>query len=279
MAIALDWEAEGVGYRPHSDAPWGAWALRVAFAVIACGVLLIGGSANAGGQTQVATISGCYDCLGQFDTPTLVFNNSTGGTLDNAQMVLTGYQADNNGITETVALGNLGAGPSQFNWGSIPGANGGLTPGNLTAGDYDDEFINTNKIINDPTCGGGGCVVGGGPQWYAQVGNFNVVFTATVSGGQYNGDKVYSVFSPTTNATGGFVAWEGLNAAGFSEQPCCDVHSGTVTGDLANIYLGTPPVGGAPEPSTWAMLLLGVGVIGGGLRMSQRKAGMAPTPS
>ena len=137
--------------------------------------------------TTVATISGCYDC-GVFDTPSLIFNNTTGGTLTNAQLVLTGYQGQNNGLSATVNLGTLGAGSTQFFWGSLPGVPSATTPGNLTANDYDDQYIGTSAIIKDPTCGGGGCEPGGGPQWYAQVGNFSVTFTATVSGGAFNGD-------------------------------------------------------------------------------------------
>jgi hypothetical protein len=34
---------------------------------------------------------------------------------------------------------------------------------------------------------------------------------------------------------------------------------------------------GIPEPSTWAMMLIGIGLIGGGLRMARRKTGMALT--
>ena len=206
--------------------------------------------------TTVATISGCYDC-GVFDTPSLIFNNTTGGTLTNAQLVLSGYQGDNNGLSATVNLGTLGAGSTQFFWGSLPGVSSSTSPGNLTAYDYDDQYIGTSKIINDPTCGGGGCAPGGGPQWYADVGNFKVTFTAKVSGGAFNGDSVFSVFSPATNATGGFVGWEGLSPGGFSESPLYDVHTGVVTGDLANIDLGVPPTG-APEPATLSLLALGV---------------------
>ncbi len=216
---------------------------------------------NPASATTVATISGCYDC-GVFDTPSLIFNNSTGGTLTNAQMVLTGYQGQNNGLTATVNLGTLATGSTQFFWGSLPGAPSGTTPGNLTAYDYDDQYIGTSAIINDPTCGGGGCASGGGSQWYAKVGNFSVTFTAIVSGGAFDGKAVFSVFSPTSNATGGFVGWEGLDENGFSESPLYDVHTGIVTGDLANIDLGVPPVGGVPEPSTWAMMILGLAGVG-----------------
>lgn len=219
------------------------------------------------GQTQVATISGCYDCLGQFDTPVLVINNSTGGTITNAQMLLTGYQGDNNGQSATVSLGTLAAGSTQLNWGGLPGSNGSTSPFNLTAYDYDDEFINTQYQIPTSDCGNVlGCVSGGGPQWYAQTGNFEVTFSGTVSGGQYDGQSVYAQFTPANNATGGFVPWEGLDATGYSEQPCCDQHSGTVTGDLANIFLGTAPPPGVPEPATWAMMLAGFAVVGAGLR-------------
>lgn len=209
-------------------------------------------------STTVATIDGCYDCL-FFDTPALVVNNSTGGNLVNAQMVLNGYQGLNNGLTATVSLGTLGSGATNLIWGFLPGVSSATVPGNLTAYDYDDQYIGTSHIIIDPTCGGGGCVAGGGPQWYAQVGNFSVTFTAVVSGGAFDGQPVFSVFDPSNNATGGFVPFIGLDALGFSEQSCCDIHQGGLTNDLANIDLGVPPV---PEPSTWAMMLLGFAGLG-----------------
>jgi hypothetical protein len=239
---------------------WGVRTMKIrvgfaAFIVVAAGALATMASANA---TTVATISGCYDC-GVFDTASLIFNNTTGGTLTNATIVLQGYQAQNNGIGATVNLGSLGTGSTQFFWGSLPGVPSATVPGNLTAYDYDDEYTGTSAIINDPTCGGGGCAPGGGPQWYADVGNFQVTFTAVVSGGAYDGQSVFSVFSPNSNATGGFVGWEGLDPNGFSESPLYDVHTGVVTGDLANIDLGLPPTG-APEPTT--LSLLGVGLAG-----------------
>lgn len=221
-------------------------------------------SATPAGATTVATIGGCYDCY-VYDTPTLIINNTTGGTMTNAQLLLTGYQGANNGQTLTVNLGTLATGTTQLNWGSLPGVSGSTTPNNLAAYDYDDEFIGTSSIINSPTCGGG-CVPAGSPVYYAQVGNFSVTFTAVISGGLYNGQSVYSVFSPTTNATGSFVGWEGLDPSGYSEQPGYDVHTGIVTGHLADINLGLPPILGVPEPATWAMMLVGFGGIGFAVR-------------
>lgn len=225
-------------------------------------------------QTEVATISGCYDCL-SYDTAGLIINNTTGGTLTNAQMVLNGYQGDNKGLTATVDLGTLGNSTTLI-WGSLPGVSGALTPFSLTAGDYDDEFIGTSEWIPNTNCSSpgnpntAGCVSGGGPQWYAKPGNFSVTFTATVSGGAFNGQSVFAVFSPDSNATGSFNSWEGLNEQGYSEDPCCDVHAGGLTGDLANIYLGTPPPPPAPEPDTLALAGLGLGLIAFAMRRRLR---------
>jgi hypothetical protein len=62
----------------------------------------------------------------------------------------------------------------------------------------------------------------------------------------------------SSNATGGFVGWEGLDPNGLSET-VYDDHSGTFSGTMANIDLGVPPV---PEASTWAMMILGFAGLG-----------------
>jgi len=211
--------------------------------------------------TIVATIQGAYNKDG-YDTPELDFFNTSGGTLTNAQMVLTGYQGLNNGVTQTVPLADFGAGQTDIVWGYIPGAPSGTTPGNLTAYDYDDEWGNTPPGYTNP-----GCVVGG--SLCSLVGNFKVVFTATISGGIYNGDPVYAVFSPNNNYTGGFVGWEGLDPTGLSET-IYDDHSGSFDGTMAVIQIGTAPV---PELSTWAMMLAGFAGVGlAGYRSARRAA-------
>ena len=236
------------------------------------GILLIHAPlAHASPVTLVSTISGCYDCL-DFDTPGLVINNTSGGTLTNAQLVLKGYQGLNIGISETVSLGSLAAGSTNFVWGSLPGVSNATVPYNLSAYDYDDEFIGTSHIIPSTNCGStAGCVSGGGPQWYADVGNFSLTFTATVSGGAFDSQSVFAVFSPASNATGGFISFEGLDPSGYSEQPCCDIHSGGLTGDLANITLGTPPAS-VPEPAALTVFGFGLLLIGAFVGMRRRIA-------
>jgi hypothetical protein len=148
-----------------------------------------------------------------------------------------------------VDLGNLPIGDSTFIWGSLPGVSGALVPHNLTAGDYDDEWGGTTS---DPRC-----VINGALCSF--VGNFRVAFNSTVSGGPFDGQTVGSAFDPSHNATGGFVPWEGLTDDGLSEASCCDVHSGSITGVLAVISLGSK---GVPEPATWATMLVGFGMLG-----------------
>ena len=225
-------------------------------------LLFVPFAAPMSASASVATINGCYDCLSG-DTPGLQFNVPVGISLTGAQMVITGYNGINTGLTATVNLGTIGSGLTNAVWGSLPGVSGSLTPGNMTAGDYDDQYIGTSHIL--PNSGatancGGTCVSGGGPQWYADVGSFTITFTATISGGVNDGKAVFSVFSDAVNATGGFVPWVGLDQNGFSEQPCCDIHSGGITNDLANIDLGTPPA--VPIPAALPLFATGIGGLG-----------------
>jgi hypothetical protein len=214
---------------------------------VAAGALTLASSAYA---TTVATISGSYD-LAYYDTPALTFHNTSGGTLDNATLFLQGYQKGtlNYGITETIHLGNLAVGDTTSIWGFLPGGTSG--PGSLSAYDYDDSWGNTPAGYTNPNC-----VVGA--SLCSLVGNFRVVFNATISGGLFNGKAVSSDFSPTSNYTGGFVGWEGLDPTGLSES-IYDQHQGSITGTLAAINLG---VTGVPEPSTWAMMLVGFAGLG-----------------
>lgn len=191
--------------------------------------------------TLVATISGAYDVC-EYDTPCLEFHNTTNFDFTSAQMVLTGYGAGtlNNGLSQTVNLPNLVANvDTDVNWGTSGSA------GQFYIYDYDDSYgFQATCPFPDPINAG----------LCAQIGNFKVTFTAL-----WDGHSIYSVFSPTTNASGGFVGWEGVDPNGWSENPLYDVHTGSLTGVLANIYEGTVPV---PEPSALGMFGLGTLMLG-----------------
>jgi hypothetical protein len=148
-------------------------------------------------------------------------------------------------VTQTVPLANMGGGVTNVVWLGNAGP--------LFTYDYDDSkgntpsgYTNPNRIINASLC--------------SLVGNFQVTFTATISGGTYNGASVYAQFSPNTNYTGGFVGWEGLDPTGLSET-IYDQHSGSFSGTMAIVQIDTPPPP-VPEASTWAMMLLGFGGLG-----------------
>ena len=227
--------------------------------------LTAAGAANAG--TVVATIDGCYDCL-FYDTPGLTFHNTSGGTFINAQMILTPYQPGTltYGLTpQVIPLGTMGGGDTKVIW---KDGYGGTVKGDLFSYDYDDSYGNTPSGYTNANCVVGAALC-------SLVGNFSVTFTATVSGGTFNGDPIFSVFSPTTNQTGGFIGWEGLDPTGLSET-IYDQHTtstSTVNGTLANIELGTPP-SPVPEPKSYAVLLGGLGLMMGfvALRWRQKAA-------
>jgi hypothetical protein len=244
-------------------------------ALAAAGVLALAGAVRPAQATIVATIVGAYD-KDLYDTPELDLTNSSGGQLINAQMVLRGYQPGTNnfGIVQTVPLSPgysfLNGSTTDIIWGQIPGfANyPSVGPaGSLTSYDYDDEWGNTPAGYTNPACVVGAALC-------SPVGNFSVTFTATISGGTFNGDPVFSVFSPTTNFTGGFVGWEGINQDGVSES-VFDEHSGSFSGTLAIVQIGTPPA--TPEPSTWAMMLIGFGGLGFAAYRARMRAKAAVT--
>jgi hypothetical protein len=166
------------------------------------------------------------------------------------------------GLTpQTIDLPDMGAGDTNVTW--LDGYSG-TVEGDLFSYDFDDSYGNDPAGYTNPDCVVGSALC-------SLVGNFSVTFTAVISGGAFDGDSIFSVFSPTTNQTGGFIGWEGLDPTGLSET-VYDQHSGstsTVNGTLANIELGTPPPP-APEPGTCAMLLGGIGLLGLAHRRRQK---------
>ncbi len=238
--------------------------------------------------TLVATIYGQYDTSGigslpsavtsglnwygnssVYDTPTLFFVNPTGYNISNAQMVLSvstavnnGQNTLNNGLSQTVNLGTISnTGVTQVNWGNA---------GPLFSYDYDDMYSsNYGKGIAGNSGSSAECSLNiSQPQWFnfcAPTGNFKVSFTGTLSGtGALNGQSVAAVFGEV-NVNGQYVGWQGLDPNGWSENATYDVHTGSVSGVLANIYIGTTgtvPTSPVPEPSEYALMASGLGLLG-----------------
>ena len=219
--------------------------------------------------TTVATIDGNYDGT-SYDTPALIFHNTSGGTFINAQIVLTGYSvndpsnpgtAQNAGTVQTVTLPDMGAGDTVVWWnhgaiGGIGTHSGTTIAGDLFSWDYDDSWGNTPSGYTNSACTLGQSLC-------SKVGNFSVTFTAKISGGAFDGSPVFSVFSPDSNDTGGFLGWEGLDLFGVSESGF-DQHSGsnsTVNGTLAHIDIGTPP-STTPLPGALPLFASGLSALG-----------------
>ena len=163
-------------------------------------------------------------------------------TSPNVTLTLTGYQGQNNGVVQSRVISNVGANSSLDYFWLDP-----TTAGDLFSYDYDD--TGGNSASPNALCVQGQALC-------AYVGNFYVTFTA-----DWNGQSIYSQFSPSDNATGTFIGWEGLDPNGLSETVYDDHSSGGPNGVLANIYEGTPPpIGETPEPGS--LLLLGTGLAG-----------------
>ena len=230
---------------------------KLAVLSIAAGFLFAASTHSAlATPTLVSTIDGYY---GQYvsDDAELTISNTTGYDFTDVQLTLTGYQGLNNGVVQTVSLGTISAySDPLINW------SGGLYAQDLFADDYDDEY--PNQYPGATSAPNAACTINDGiynePQYYwcADVGNFYVTMTA-----QWNGQSIYSQFSPSDNATGTFIGWEGLDPNGWSESIYDDHSSGGPNGVLANIFVGTPPpipTGTTPEPSSF--VLLGTGLVG-----------------
>jgi hypothetical protein len=106
---------------------------------------------------------------------------------------------------------------------------------------------------------------------------FNNVIFSTAGNAPYSFDSggigfyaagVYNYYSPS-EPNAAFNVWGNGGSSGTLAT--------TASYDVNTPFNGTYTISAVAEPAAWAMMLVGVGMIGGGLRMARRKSGMALT--
>jgi len=128
------------------------------------------------------------------------------------------------------------------------------------------------------------------------------VTTTTILATNQSGPYAFGAISPVTLAPGDYQlqAYGGQGNTnfntGFTATPTTDpltfdtlggrltegtdyynLGPGLATTSDAHFYASADFMASrVPEPATWAMMLLGAGLIGGGLRLTHRKNGLAP---
>jgi hypothetical protein len=152
-----------------------------------------------------------------------------------------------------------------------------LTGANTTTGVYDFSysFTNTNPSISNlvnfgfttaPTLLN---ITGTGMNFYLDPNNFPGGFTVNACAGPSGNNTCDAANGQADAFSGTFELSFGQNVSSISLNNFVDRYAslsqiGGVSGE------GTP-VGGVPEPATWAMMLLGFGAIGMTMRRSRRR--------
>ena len=125
--------------------------MRNAFLAVAGAVAMLLCAQSLRANTVISTINGYYD-VDEYDTPSLHISNSTltnlgtAYTFTNASLLLTAYQGDNTGHTNSTSIADIASGAT-----SVLVWNGALGGGTgLFAYDYDDTDGGHTCLTPDP---------------------------------------------------------------------------------------------------------------------------------
>lgn len=136
------------------------------------------------------------------------------------------------------------------------------------AGSTTDRWLSTNTATDTVTFGAftGGVSGLGGFFFGSDVAGLFKAGSVTVSATDADGTVTQNIVGATTSSFLGFVSSGPLFSASVSAvQPS----SGFLWPTINNLTLGS--VSAVPEPSTWAMMLLGFGFIGWSIRSAKRR--------
>jgi len=162
------------------------------------------------------------------------------------------------GFSASAATTNLGA----ANIGT-PLAFGGIVP---AAGGFIDDFLFTL-----PANGGSGYSVVNFPLSIPGLGNFNILLTgmalfSDADATPWNGNETL------LNSVAGGPNSLGLTFGATGGGNMILQVSGTANGSLGGLYNGAISVSPVPEPETWAMMLIGAGLVGFQLRRRAKQS-------
>jgi len=162
------------------------------------------------------------------------------------------------GVSASATTTSLGAATI-----GTPLAFNGIVP---SAGGFIDDFL-----FSIPSNGGSGYSIVNFPLSIPSVGSFNVLLTnlalfSDADSTPWNGNEtLLKSVSGGPNSVG--LTWGATGAGNMILQV-----TGTANGTLGGLYNGAISVSPVPEPETWAMMLLGAGLVGFRLRSRSKKA-------
>ena len=229
--------------------------------------LVLGAGLNFSAASQAQT----YDLVGDFGSSAFAYGSGTNGSIFSAFTNTTfncfgaaGVTCDNNSNNgyPFVAKNNSGSSVTYFNTNSLSfqSNSGGAGTDALirfTAPSTGTYTISGFSSAEDPSGGQGQSI-----SIFSSVGGISTsLYSTTVTGG-------YQVSNPFSNLTALLGAGDTIT---FGTGNGNGDNRFKTSGIEATIQLLPTVVGAVPEPASWAMMIVGFGLIGAGIRYRQRR--------